>query len=119
MCLRSQSAKLYRAGFRGPIARSTLADANEMRDSRIFEEFALHLISIARPLYSNERLAMELQQTVYAIDASNVDLCLSLFAWTPSAKGRAGIKLHPCWICAATFQLRSHHSAHRVGCQAS
>lgn len=94
MCLRSQSAKLYRAGFRGPIARSTLADANEMRDSRIFEEFALHLISIARPLYSNERLAMELQQTVYAIDASNVDLCLSLFAWTPSAKGRAGIKLH-------------------------
>lgn len=93
-CLRSQSTKLYRAGFRGPIARSTLADANEMRDSAIFEEFALHLISIARPLYSNEPLAMELQQTVYAIDATNVDLCLSLFAWAPSAKGRAGIKLH-------------------------
>lgn len=94
ICLHSQSAKLYRAGFRGAIARSTLADANETRDSRIFEEFALHLISIARPLYSNEPLAVELLQTVYAIDATNIDLCLSLFAWAPSANGRAGIKLH-------------------------
>jgi transposase len=94
MCLRSQSAKLYRAGFRGTIARSTLADANERRDCRIFEEFALHLIALARPLYANDSLAVELQQTVYAIDASTIDLCLSLFAWAPAANARAGIKLH-------------------------
>ena len=94
MCLRSQSAKLYRAGFRGTIARSTLADANERRDSRIFEEFALHLIGVARPLYANDTLALELAHTVYAIDASTIDLCLSLFAWAPAANARAGIKLH-------------------------
>jgi IS4 transposase len=69
-------------------------DANERRDSRIFEDFALHLISIARPLYARDSWAVELAQTVYAIDASTVDLCLSLFDWAPATKGRAGIKLH-------------------------
>lgn len=93
-CLRSHSAKLYYAGFRGTIARSTLADANERRDARIFEDFALHLIGIARPLYARDSLAVQLAQTVYAIDASTVDLCLSLFAWAPAAKARAGVKLH-------------------------
>ena len=77
-----------------PISRSTLADANEKRDSRIFEDFALHLIGIARPLYAQDSLAVELAQTVYAIDASTIDLCLSLFAWAPAPKDRAGIKLH-------------------------
>ena len=85
---------LYHAGFRSTIARSTLADANERRDSRIFEDFALHLIGIARPLYAKDSLAVELAQTVYAIDASTIDLCLSLFAWAPAPKERAGIKLH-------------------------
>jgi Domain of unknown function (DUF4372)/Transposase DDE domain len=94
LCLASQRAKLYHAGFRGPVARSTLADANERRDSRIFEDFALHLIGIARPLYARDSWAVELAQTVYAIDASTVDLCLSLFDWAPAAKGRAGVKLH-------------------------
>jgi hypothetical protein len=93
MCLRSQQAKLYHAGLRGTIARSTLADANERRDCRIFEDFALHLIGIARPLYANDNLALELAQTVYAIDATTIDLCLGLFAWAP-ANVRAGVKMH-------------------------
>ena len=81
-------------GFRGSIARSTLADANERRDCRIFEEFALHLIGIARRLYADEALAVQLEHSVYAIDASTIDLCLSLFSWAPAAKARAGVKLH-------------------------
>ena len=93
-CLRSQRAKLYHAGLRGTIARSTLADANERRDCRIFEDFALHLIGLARPLYAKDSLGVELAQTVYAIDASTIDLCLELFAWAPSAKARAGVKVH-------------------------
>ena len=93
-CLNSHATKLYHAGFRSTIARSTLADANERRDSRIFEDFALHLIGIARPLYAKDSLAVELAQTVYAIDASTIDLCLSLFAWAPAPNERAGIKLH-------------------------
>lgn len=93
-CLRSQSSKLYHAGFGGSISRSTLAEANERRDCRIFEHFALHLIGIARPLYASDSLAVQLAQTVYAIDASTIDLCLSLFAWAPAANARAGVKLH-------------------------
>jgi len=93
-CLRSQSSKLYFAGFRGSIARSTLADANERRDCRIFEDFALHLIGIARQLYAEDALALQWSHSAYAIDASTVDLCLSLFSWAPAAKARAGIKLH-------------------------
>lgn len=93
-CLHSQRAKLYHAGFRGAIARSTLADANEKRDYRIFEDYALHLIGIARALYATDKLSLEFAQTVYAIDATTVDLCLSLFDWAPATKGRAGIKVH-------------------------
>ena len=93
-CLRSHSAKLYFAGFRGAIARSTLADANERRDCRIFEDFALHLIGIARRLYAQDSLAVQLDHSVYAIDASTIDLCLSLFRWAPAANARAGVKLH-------------------------
>lgn len=93
-CLRSHSSKLYFAGFRGTIARSTLADANERRDSRTFERFTLHLIGVARALYANESLGVQLAQSVYAIDASTIDLCLSLFSWAPAANARAGVKLH-------------------------
>jgi len=93
-CLHGQRSKLYHAGFRGNIARSTLADANEKRNYQIFEEFALHLISIARPLYASQSLGNDLSQTVYAIDSTTIDLCLSLFEWAPATKGRAGIKLH-------------------------
>jgi len=93
-CLRSHSQKLYFAGFRGNIARSTLADANERRDSRAFEQFTLHLIEAARSLYASESLSVQLAQSVYAIDASTIDLCLSLFSWAPAANARAGVKLH-------------------------
>jgi hypothetical protein len=94
LCLRSQAAKLYFAGFRGSIARSTLADANERRDCRIFEDFALHLVGVARRLYAHDALALQLGHSVYAIDASTIDLCLSLFSWAPAANARAGVKLH-------------------------
>jgi hypothetical protein len=93
-CLRSQSKNLYFAGFRGNIARTTLADANERRDSRAFERFTLHLITVARSLYAHEPLGVQLAQTVYAIDASTIDLCLSLFSWAPAANARAGVKLN-------------------------
>ena len=93
-CLHGQRSKLYHAGFRGNIARSTLADANEKRSSQIFEDFALHLIAIARPLYASQSLGSDLSQTVYAIDSTTIDLCLSLFDWAPATKGRAGVKLH-------------------------
>jgi hypothetical protein len=93
-CLRSHSSKLYFAGFRGSIARSTLADANERRDCRIFEDFALHLIGIARQLYAGEALATQFSRSVYAIDASTIDLSLGLFSWAPAANARAGVKLH-------------------------
>ena len=93
-CLRSHSAKLFFAGFRGGVARSTLADANDRRDSRVFEDFALHLIGIARTLYAREPLGLELAQTVYAVDATTIDLCLSLFEWAPAANERAGVKVN-------------------------
>ncbi len=93
-CLRSYSSKLYFAGFRGSVARSTLAYAKERRYSRIFEALALHTMHIARGLYASEPLGVELSQGVYAMDSTTVDLCLGLFGWTPSAKGRAGLKLH-------------------------
>jgi len=95
-CLRSQSSKLYRAGFRAGVARSTLADANEARDHRVFRDYALHLIEQARTLFACEDIGLDIKVdgTVYAIDASTVDLCLSLFDWAPATKGRAGVKLH-------------------------
>ena len=97
-CLRSHAPKLYHAGFRGPIARSTLADANERRDCRIFEGFALHLIALARSLYANEILAQELEQTVYAIDATTIDLC-----GHPQPTLVRASKYTRHWTCAATF----------------
>jgi hypothetical protein len=95
-CLRSQSAKLYRAGFRATVARSTFADANEIRDYRIFRDFALNLIEQARTLFASDGTGVDInvEGTVYAIDSSTVDLCLALFEWAPASKGRAGVKLH-------------------------
>jgi hypothetical protein len=93
-CLRSQAGKLYHAGIHGSIARTTLADANEGRNCLIFQDFALHLIGIARTLYANDSLSMELEQSVYAIDASTIELCLGLFKWAPAANAKGGIKVH-------------------------
>jgi hypothetical protein len=93
-CLRAQQNKLYHMGIRAPVSRSTLADANEMRDWRIYADFAQSLIAIARPLYAHEDLGLELNNTVYALDATTIDLCLSVFPWAHFQKTKAAIKLH-------------------------
>jgi hypothetical protein len=81
-CLLAQAAKLYHMGFRGPVARSTLADANELRDWRIWESFAGRLIAQARELYLSEDLGLDLSNTVYALDSTTIDLCLSVLPRT-------------------------------------
>ena len=78
-CLRAQKTRLYHMGIRAAISRSTLADANEQRDWRIYADFAQSLIKIARPLYAEEDLGLELDNMIYALDASTIDLCLSTF----------------------------------------
>lgn len=93
-CLRAQIAKLYHMGIRGRISRSTLADANEVRDWRIYAEFAQRLIGIARRLYRDEPFGVDLKETVYALDSTTIDLCLSVFAWAPFRSTKAAIKLH-------------------------
>jgi hypothetical protein len=93
-CLRSMSDKLYHLGFRGKISRSTLADANETHDWRIFEEFAHILIAIARPLHANDPLSVELDQTLYALDSTTIDLCLSVFPWARFRQTKAAVKMH-------------------------
>jgi hypothetical protein len=93
-CLRAQIAKLYHMGIRGRISRSTLADANEVRDWRIYAEFAQRLIAIARGLYVDEPFGVDLKETVYALDSTTIDLCLSVFAWAPFRSTKAAIKLH-------------------------
>jgi hypothetical protein len=93
-CLSAQSAKLYHMGFRQPISRSTLADANESRDWRIYAEFAGRLIAQARKLYAADSFGLELSNTVYALDATTIDLCLSVFPWAPFRSTKAAIKLH-------------------------
>lgn len=93
-CLRSNPSRLYHCGFRGRVSRSTLADANEHRDWRIYADFARVLIDRARLLYHDEDLGLELDQTVYAFDSTTIDLCLSLFPWAPFQQQKAAIKLH-------------------------
>lgn len=93
-CLRAQSSKLYHLGFRAPIARNTLANANATRDWRIYCEFAQSLIRTARRLYANDPFGVELPDTVYALDATTIDLCLSVFPWAPFRTTKAAIKLH-------------------------
>ena len=92
--LSANTAKLYAMGFRAAIKRSTLADANEARDWRIWADLAAVLIRRARKLYANESLGVELNNTVYALDSSTIDLCLSLFDWAPFRSTKAAIKLH-------------------------
>jgi len=93
-CLRSMSGKLYHMGFRGKVARSTLADANESRDWRIFADFAQVLIAIARPLYAHDPLGIDLDQSLYALDSTTIDLCLSLFPWAKFRQHKAAVKMH-------------------------
>ena len=93
-CLRAHSAKLYHLGIRGRISRSTLADANESRDWRIYAEFAQSLIATARPLYANDPLELDLANTVYALDATLIELCLSMFPWARYQSTQAAVRLH-------------------------
>ena len=93
-CLRAQRAKLYHMGLRGTVSRNTLANANEKRDWRIYADFAQALISTARRLYIDEDFGVELDTTVYALDATTIDLCLTLFPWAPFQRSKAAIKLH-------------------------
>ena len=93
-CLRSVGAKLYHMGFRSKVARSTLADANESRDWRIYADFAQVLIAIARPLYVRDPIGIDLDQSLYALDSTTIDLCLSLFPWAKFRKHKAAVKMH-------------------------
>ena len=93
-CLRAHSARLYHLGIRGGIARSTLADANETRDWRIYQDFALSLIQTGRKLYAEDDFGIELTHTVYALDSTTIDLCLALFPWARFRKHKGAVKLH-------------------------
>src|ERR1700675_4104022 len=93
-CLRSVGGKLYPWGLRGKVARSTLADANESRDWRIYADFAQVLIAIARPLYVHDPIGVDLEQSLYALDSTTIDLCLSLFPWAKFRKHKAAVKMH-------------------------
>lgn len=92
--LNSHRQKLYHIGFRGLISRSTLADANEQRDYRIYQDFGYLLIDIARRLYRDEDLGLDLKQTVYALDSTTIDLCLSTFPWAQYKRTKSAIKMH-------------------------
>lgn len=93
-CLRAQQGKLYHMGIRAPVARSTLAKANEKRDWRIYADLAQSLIATARRLYAKDRFGVDLAETVYALDATTIDLCLTLFPWAPFQRSKAAVKLH-------------------------
>ena len=106
-CLRAMGPKLYHAGFRGRIARSTLADANEHRDWRIYADFAHVLIAVAKRLYANDGFAVDLDAAAYAFDSTTIDLCLALFPWARFRRRKGAVKLHtlidlrgniPCFI---------------------
>jgi len=93
-CLNSHREKLYHVGFRGSVSRSTLADASERRDWRIFQDFGQNLIRMAQQLYHDEPFALELDQPLYAFDSTTIDLCLSLFPWAEFRRTKAAVKMH-------------------------
>ena len=93
-CLATQGRRLFHLGFRSPVSRNTLANANAVRPWQIYADLAQHLISIARPLYAHEPIGVDLKETVYAFDATTIDLCLSVYPWAPFRSTKAAIKLH-------------------------
>ena len=93
-CLRAQQSKLYHLGIRGAVARNTLANANAVRDWRIYADFAQSLIGIARTLYAEDTFGIDLKNTVYALDTTTIDLCLSVFPWAPFRSAKAAVKMH-------------------------
>ncbi len=94
ICLRAMQPKLYHAGIRGKVSRSTLADANEKRDWRIYADFAHVLIGMARELYVDEDFGLQITEAAYALDSTTIDLCLSLFPWASFRQHKGAIKLH-------------------------
>jgi hypothetical protein len=92
--LRALGGKLHHMGFRGKVSRSTLADANESHDWRIFAEFAQVSIGIARPLHAHDPIGVDLDQSLYALDSTTIDLCLSLFPWAKFRRCKAAVKMH-------------------------
>jgi len=93
-CLRSPSGKRYHVGFRGKVSRTKLADANESRDWRFYTDFAPVLIRIARPLYAHDPIGVDIDETLYALDSTTIDPCLSLFPWAKFRKHKAAVKMH-------------------------
>jgi transposase len=93
-CLSAMQGKLYHMGFRGKVARSTLADANDAHDWRVYADFAQVLIATARPLYAAEPMGVELKQSLYALDSTTIDLCLTLFPWARFRRAKAAVKMH-------------------------
>ena len=94
ICLSAQAAKLYHMGFREPVRRSTLADANETRDWRIYADFAQRLIAQARRLYADEDFGLDLKDSVYALDSTTIDLCLSVFPWAHFRTTKSAVTMH-------------------------
>jgi hypothetical protein len=122
-CLSAQSAKLYHMGFRGPVHRSTLSDANEARDWRIYAEFAQRLIAWARRLYAGDDLGVDLSSTVYALDSTTIDLCLSVFPWAHFRSTKAAVKMHtlldlrgniPSFIYVSDGKLHDVHALDKL-----
>ena len=103
VCLRAHEAKLYHLGIRGHVARSNLGDANEKRDWRIYRDFANSLIAQARRLYADDAFAVDLDNTVYALDTTTIDLSLKVFPWAHFRKAKAAVKMYTQLICAVTF----------------
>ena len=114
-CLRAQQSKLYHMGIRALVSRSTLADANERRDWRIYADLAAALVEIARPLYVDDDFGVELANTVYALDSSTIDLCLSLFPWAPSQRTKGAVKLHTLLDLRGNLPTFVHISTGKVG----
>ena len=115
VCLSAQSSKLYHMGFRQEIKRSTLADANEIRDWRIHAEFARHLIAQAQKLYVEESLGFELEGTAYALDSTTIDLCLSLFPWALFRTTKSAVKMHTLLDLRGNIPTFIHISDGKLG----
>ena len=115
ICLLANQTKLYGMGFRAPVRRSTLADANEGRDWHIWEDLAALLIKRARKLYCNENFGVELDSAVYALDATTIDLCLSLFPWAPFRSTKAAVKLHTLLDLRGNIPAFIHISDGKMG----
>ncbi len=122
-CLRAHQSKLYHMGIRSRISKSTLADANERRDWRIWADFASALIAEARSLYAHDSFGIELEQTVYAFDSTTIDLCLSLFPWATFRKTKAAVKAHtlldlrgeiPCWVYVTPASVHDVNALDRL-----